>query len=142
MGTDSGLCWLFFRVTYLPFIGQTVFNLSCMCNKLNLFSVNYKVLTYLRSPNWDTRIAAGQAVEAIVKNIPGWDPAPKPKEGESFGWFITIIKFCQIMRHTCHIKHCICNKTYDQCVSCVCCFTWQLTDVTGNLGICLVAKNI
>ncbi|KAM9847490.1 TATA-binding protein-associated factor 172 [Aulostomus maculatus] len=41
-----------------------------------------KVLTYLRSPNWDTRIAAGQAVEAIVKNIPGWNPAPKPK-GES-----------------------------------------------------------
>ncbi|XP_062319885.1 TATA-binding protein-associated factor 172 [Osmerus eperlanus] len=39
-----------------------------------------KVLTYLRSPNWDTRIAAGQAVEAIVKNIPEWNPAPKPKE--------------------------------------------------------------
>uniref|UniRef100_A0A665UB46 BTAF1 RNA polymerase II, B-TFIID transcription factor-associated n=1 Tax=Echeneis naucrates TaxID=173247 RepID=A0A665UB46_ECHNA len=39
-----------------------------------------KVLTYLRSPNWDTRIAAGQAVEAIVKNIPEWDPPPKPKE--------------------------------------------------------------
>uniref|UniRef100_A0A3B3CGD4 BTAF1 RNA polymerase II, B-TFIID transcription factor-associated n=1 Tax=Oryzias melastigma TaxID=30732 RepID=A0A3B3CGD4_ORYME len=39
-----------------------------------------KVLTYLRSPNWDTRIAAGQAVEAIVKNIPGWNPTPKPKE--------------------------------------------------------------
>uniref|UniRef100_A0A4W4EM65 BTAF1 RNA polymerase II, B-TFIID transcription factor-associated n=1 Tax=Electrophorus electricus TaxID=8005 RepID=A0A4W4EM65_ELEEL len=41
-----------------------------------------KVLTYLRSPNWDTRIAAGQAVEAIVKNIPEWNPAPKPKEGK------------------------------------------------------------
>uniref|UniRef100_A0A8C7FVY5 B-TFIID TATA-box binding protein associated factor 1 n=1 Tax=Oncorhynchus kisutch TaxID=8019 RepID=A0A8C7FVY5_ONCKI len=41
-----------------------------------------KVLTYLRSPNWDTRIAAGQAVEAIVKNIPEWSPSPKPKEGE------------------------------------------------------------
>uniref|UniRef100_A0A671UYF7 B-TFIID TATA-box binding protein associated factor 1 n=1 Tax=Sparus aurata TaxID=8175 RepID=A0A671UYF7_SPAAU len=39
-----------------------------------------KVLTYLRSPNWDTRIAAGQAVEAIVKNIPEWNPTPKPKE--------------------------------------------------------------
>uniref|UniRef100_A0A8C8JT22 BTAF1 RNA polymerase II, B-TFIID transcription factor-associated n=1 Tax=Oncorhynchus tshawytscha TaxID=74940 RepID=A0A8C8JT22_ONCTS len=39
-----------------------------------------KVLTYLRSPNWDTRIAAGQAVEAIVKNIPEWNPSPKPKE--------------------------------------------------------------
>ncbi|XP_037638509.1 TATA-binding protein-associated factor 172 isoform X1 [Sebastes umbrosus] len=45
-----------------------------------LNSLLSKVLTYLRSPNWDTRIAAGQAVEAIVKNIPGWDPAPRPKE--------------------------------------------------------------
>ncbi|KAK2852480.1 hypothetical protein Q7C36_007681 [Tachysurus vachellii] len=43
-----------------------------------------KVLIYLRSPNWDTRIAAGQAVEAIVKNIPEWNPSPKPKE-ESHG---------------------------------------------------------
>ncbi|KAA0718268.1 TATA-binding protein-associated factor 172 [Triplophysa tibetana] len=39
-----------------------------------------KVLTYLRSPNWDARIAAGQAVEAIVKNIPEWSPPPKPKD--------------------------------------------------------------
>uniref|UniRef100_A0AAQ5ZZH8 BTAF1 RNA polymerase II, B-TFIID transcription factor-associated n=1 Tax=Amphiprion ocellaris TaxID=80972 RepID=A0AAQ5ZZH8_AMPOC len=39
-----------------------------------------KVLTYLRSPNWDTRIAAGQAVEAIVKNIPEWNPSPNPKK--------------------------------------------------------------
>lgn len=53
-----------------------------MYSKLNLFSFNFKVLTYLRSPNWDTRIAAGQAVEAIVKNIPEWEPKPKPKEGE------------------------------------------------------------
>uniref|UniRef100_A0AAQ4NPQ0 B-TFIID TATA-box binding protein associated factor 1 n=1 Tax=Gasterosteus aculeatus aculeatus TaxID=481459 RepID=A0AAQ4NPQ0_GASAC len=44
-----------------------------------------KVLTYLRSPNWDTRIAAGQAVEAIVKNIPVWDPTPKLKEEPSEG---------------------------------------------------------
>uniref|UniRef100_A0A8C4F195 BTAF1 RNA polymerase II, B-TFIID transcription factor-associated n=1 Tax=Dicentrarchus labrax TaxID=13489 RepID=A0A8C4F195_DICLA len=47
-----------------------------------LNSLLSKVLTYLRSPNWDTRIAAGQAVEAIVKNIPEWDPTPKPKKGE------------------------------------------------------------
>ncbi|XP_053548913.1 TATA-binding protein-associated factor 172 [Bombina bombina] len=38
-----------------------------------------KVLLYLRSPNWDTRIAAGQAVEAIVKNIPQWNPSTKLK---------------------------------------------------------------
>uniref|UniRef100_A0A7M4F9D6 B-TFIID TATA-box binding protein associated factor 1 n=1 Tax=Crocodylus porosus TaxID=8502 RepID=A0A7M4F9D6_CROPO len=38
-----------------------------------------KVLVYLRSTNWDTRIAAGQAVEAIVKNVPEWNPTPRPK---------------------------------------------------------------
>lgn len=41
-----------------------------------------KVLTYLRSPSWESRIAAGLAVEAIVKNIPEWDPKPKAREGE------------------------------------------------------------
>ncbi|KAM5142212.1 TATA-binding protein-associated factor 172 [Mantella aurantiaca] len=38
-----------------------------------------KVLIYLRSPNWDTRIAAGLAVEAIVKNVPVWKPATRLK---------------------------------------------------------------
>ncbi|XP_075072265.1 TATA-binding protein-associated factor 172 isoform X2 [Mixophyes fleayi] len=38
-----------------------------------------KVLIYLRSPNWDARIAAGQAVEAIVKNVPRWNPAIRLK---------------------------------------------------------------
>ncbi|XP_037533534.1 TATA-binding protein-associated factor 172 [Nematolebias whitei] len=44
-----------------------------------------KVLTYLRSPSWDTRIAAGQAVEAIVKNIPKWNPSPRPKDESGAG---------------------------------------------------------
>ncbi|XP_063291293.1 TATA-binding protein-associated factor 172 isoform X1 [Pelobates fuscus] len=38
-----------------------------------------KVLNYLRSPNWDTRIAAGQAVEAIIKHVPEWNPAQRLK---------------------------------------------------------------
>nr|XP_033799589.1 TATA-binding protein-associated factor 172 isoform X2 [Geotrypetes seraphini] len=38
-----------------------------------------KVLIYLRTPNWDTRIAAGQAVEAIVKNVPEWNPTQRTK---------------------------------------------------------------
>lgn len=51
-------------------------------NILCLFPFYFKVLTYLRSPSWDSRIAAGLAVEAIVKNIPQWEPKPKPKDGE------------------------------------------------------------
>uniref|UniRef100_H3CEF8 B-TFIID TATA-box binding protein associated factor 1 n=1 Tax=Tetraodon nigroviridis TaxID=99883 RepID=H3CEF8_TETNG len=39
-----------------------------------------KVLTYLRSSSWESRIAAGLAVEAIVKNIPEWEPKPRPKD--------------------------------------------------------------
>ncbi|KAK2530509.1 Btaf1 [Columba guinea] len=39
-----------------------------------------KVLVYLRSTNWDTRIAAGQAVEAIVRNVPEWNPTPRSKQ--------------------------------------------------------------
>ncbi|XP_066457101.1 TATA-binding protein-associated factor 172 isoform X2 [Eleutherodactylus coqui] len=39
-----------------------------------------KVLIYLRSPNWDTRIAAGQAIEAVVKNVPEWNPTARIKK--------------------------------------------------------------
>lgn len=52
--------------------------------KCNLFvNFSFKVLVYLRSTNWDTRIAAGQAVEAIVKNVPEWNPTPRSKQGAS-----------------------------------------------------------
>ena len=33
-----------------------------------------RVLKYLFHTNWDTRIAAAQAVEAILKNVPVWKP--------------------------------------------------------------------
>lgn len=85
------------------------FNLSCTCSKLILFSVNYKVLTYLRSPNWDTRIAAGQAVEAIVKNIPEWDPAPKPKEGKFYNFFPEICGFSYILVVSCWCMRVVLN---------------------------------
>ncbi|RUS77118.1 hypothetical protein EGW08_015105, partial [Elysia chlorotica] len=38
-----------------------------------------KVHSYLRSPAWETRVAASQAVEAIAKNVPKWDPKGSPK---------------------------------------------------------------
>ncbi|KAH6943676.1 hypothetical protein HPB50_025068 [Hyalomma asiaticum] len=33
-----------------------------------------KVRKYLHSSSWDTRIAASQAVEAIISHVPQWDP--------------------------------------------------------------------
>ncbi|XP_065826869.1 TATA-binding protein-associated factor 172-like isoform X2 [Oscarella lobularis] len=33
-----------------------------------------KVLVYVKSDAWDTRIAAGQAIEAIARNAPPWEP--------------------------------------------------------------------
>ncbi|RHZ83144.1 hypothetical protein Glove_99g122 [Diversispora epigaea] len=33
-----------------------------------------RVVVHLSNKEWDTRIAAGQAIEAIAKNVPQWDP--------------------------------------------------------------------
>ena len=38
-----------------------------------------QVCTYLTSKSWETRIAAGQAVEAIVKNVKPWQPTYQPR---------------------------------------------------------------
>ncbi|GJJ70462.1 TATA-binding protein-associated factor [Entomortierella parvispora] len=43
-----------------------------------LFNLLSRVLVHLRSKNWDTRIAAGQALEAIVSNVPQWNPNEDP----------------------------------------------------------------
>jgi len=40
-----------------------------------------RVHVLLRSSNWDTRVAASQAIEAIAKNVPSWDPVPIKYEG-------------------------------------------------------------
>ncbi|CAI9718030.1 TATA-binding protein-associated factor 172-like [Octopus vulgaris] len=45
-----------------------------------LNSLLSKVHKFLRNLNWDTRIAAGQAVEAIARNVPDWNPIGLPKE--------------------------------------------------------------
>lgn len=45
-----------------------------------------QVGVYLASKSWETRIAAGQAVEAIASNVKPWEPPytprPDPAEGE------------------------------------------------------------
>ncbi|XP_033118487.1 TATA-binding protein-associated factor 172-like [Anneissia japonica] len=40
----------------------------------DLHNLLFKVHVYLRSRTWDTRIAAGQAIEAISRNVPQWQP--------------------------------------------------------------------
>ncbi|KAG0345016.1 TATA-binding protein-associated factor mot1 [Podila humilis] len=50
-----------------------------------LFNLLSRVVVHLRSKSWDTRIAAGQALEAIVGNVPQWDPSDESEvklEGE------------------------------------------------------------
>ncbi|KAJ8037888.1 hypothetical protein HOLleu_18825 [Holothuria leucospilota] len=49
-----------------------------------------KILVYLRSESWDTRIAAGCAVEAIAKNVPQWRPIKTIKEEPSEASPITV----------------------------------------------------
>ena len=38
-----------------------------------------KVFPYLKSSSWDTRIAASQAINAIISEVPQWDPVPEPE---------------------------------------------------------------
>ncbi|XP_045616900.2 TATA-binding protein-associated factor 172 isoform X2 [Procambarus clarkii] len=47
-----------------------------------LNSLLNRVHTYLSSKSWDVRIAAGLAVEAIVRNVPQWNPQPLQGERE------------------------------------------------------------
>lgn len=54
---------------------------TLVCYVLPLFA---KVHTYLGSNNWDTRIAASQAIEAIAKNVPQWDPVGYVKNGKLY----------------------------------------------------------
>ncbi|XP_060802750.1 TATA-binding protein-associated factor 172 [Amyelois transitella] len=35
-----------------------------------------RLMKHLKSPAWETRVAAAQAVEAILSNVPEWKPAP------------------------------------------------------------------
>ncbi|XP_048575409.1 TATA-binding protein-associated factor 172 isoform X2 [Nematostella vectensis] len=47
-----------------------------------------RVHTFLKSGNWDTRIAAGQAIEAIAQSVPQWEPPgltvkAEPQDGSS-----------------------------------------------------------
>jgi TATA-binding protein-associated factor len=41
-----------------------------------------RTATYLRSTNWETRIAASEAVRAIVSNVPQWEPQGAVAEDE------------------------------------------------------------
>jgi hypothetical protein len=55
----------------------TIFFLRC-------FLLCSQVLVHLRSKSWETRSAASQAIEAIAKNVPHWDPPiPPPGTDES-----------------------------------------------------------
>lgn len=58
-----------------------------------LHNLLIKVRHYLHSSSWDTRIAAGQAVEAIIRNVPVWEPVGTfVKEGNGFDEVINFPK--------------------------------------------------
>jgi TATA-binding protein-associated factor len=35
-----------------------------------------KIFVHLKSPSWDTRIAASQAINSVISHVPQWDPLP------------------------------------------------------------------
>ncbi|KAJ3416125.1 btaf1 RNA polymerase II, B-TFIID transcription factor-associated, 170kDa [Chytridiales sp. JEL 0842] len=43
-----------------------------------LYNLLARVLVHLRSKSWETRVAASQAIDAIARNVPVWDPPPPP----------------------------------------------------------------
>ena len=42
-----------------------------------------KIFVYLKSPSWDTRIAASQAINAVISHVPQWDPLPLIAKSEN-----------------------------------------------------------
>ena len=42
-----------------------------------------KIFVYLKSSSWDTRIAASQAITAVISNVPQWNPTPQPVKCEN-----------------------------------------------------------
>lgn len=42
-----------------------------------------RVSVLIRSNQWDTRISAAHAVQAILSQVPVWDPQPTEKESQS-----------------------------------------------------------
>lgn len=54
-----------------------------------------RVCTLLKSPQWDTRISAAHAVQAILTQVPPWNP--EPVEGKSCqGIFLSILESISI----------------------------------------------
>ncbi|KAI8381200.1 uncharacterized protein BYT42DRAFT_598127 [Radiomyces spectabilis] len=45
-----------------------------------LYNLLSRVVVHLRSKAWDTRWAAGQALEAIAANVPAWEPTNEVKQ--------------------------------------------------------------
>ena len=52
-----------------------------------------RISSYLRNSTWETRIAAGQAVEAVLRNLPPWDPPSIPENGD----FLQVFKLFYIL---------------------------------------------
>lgn len=50
-----------------------------------------RVSTLLKSSQWDTRISAAHAVQAILSQVPPWNPDPvNTKSGKIFIYFMVI----------------------------------------------------
>ncbi|XP_067006130.2 TATA-binding protein-associated factor 172 [Anabrus simplex] len=49
-----------------------------------------RITTYLHSPAWETRIAAGQAVEAVIQNVPQWDPPGLDSKEEMYPHLVSL----------------------------------------------------
>ncbi|XP_041362673.1 TATA-binding protein-associated factor 172-like isoform X2 [Gigantopelta aegis] len=82
MSTRLDRLFLLLETGSTPLIRKSAAEQLGEVQKLHPYELNNllaKVHQYLCSTNWETRIAAGLAVEAIAKNVPQWQPRGAPK---------------------------------------------------------------
>ena len=56
-----------------------------------------RVSILLKSLQWDTRVSAAQAIQAILAQVPAWDPQPIKKETHTGTNNKTLILFSDII---------------------------------------------
>ncbi|CAH1116110.1 unnamed protein product [Phaedon cochleariae] len=71
-----------------------------------------RTAAYLRSPSWDTRIAAAEAVRAIVGNVPAWEPAGVDGTTEESGQLLLISGIGRLRFEHFNMANVLANSTH------------------------------
>ena len=70
-----------------------------------------KIFVHLKSPSWDTRIAASQAINSVISHVPQWEPIPLVAKTETAGISSTRL-ISQLKFGTFSIKTVLANRHF------------------------------